>query len=82
MKVLGVIINIFFPGIGSLIVGKVGTGIAQFLLYGFGALLTLTGILAIIGIPICIATWIWAIVTAAKSDDRPVQIVIMKETPQ
>ena len=79
MKVLGVIVNIFFPGIGSLIVGKIGTGILQFLLYGFGALLTFTGILAIIGIPICIIVWIWAIVTAATSQDKPVQVVVVRD---
>jgi TM2 domain-containing membrane protein YozV len=80
MKVLGVIVNIFFPGIGSLIVGKIGIGIIQFLLYGFGALLSITGIGAIIGVPICIVVWIWAIVTAAKAEDRPVQVVVVKDS--
>ncbi len=79
MKILGVIVNIFLPGIGSLIVGKIVTGIIQFILYGFGALLTFTGILAIIGIPICIVVWIWAIITAATSQDKPVQVIVVKD---
>ena len=39
MKVLAIIINIFFPGIGTLIVGKIGEGIAQFLIWLVGVIL-------------------------------------------
>jgi TM2 domain-containing membrane protein YozV len=79
MKVLGVIVNIFIPGIGSLIVGKIGTGILQFILYCFGVILTITAIGAIIGVPLCIIVWIWSIVTAVKAEDKPVQVVVVKE---
>lgn len=76
MKALAVVANIFIPGVGTLIVGKVGQGIAQILLYGFGVVLCFTVIGAIIGIPLCIAIWIWGIVVAANSDDRPMQVEI------
>ena len=79
MKVISVIVNIFFPGIGSIIVGKIGTGIAQLILYIVGALLSLTAILAIIGVPLMIGVWIWAIVTAASSEPKPVEVIIKKE---
>lgn len=71
MKMLGVIVNIFLPGIGSLVVGQTTTGIVQFLLWLFGVILILTGILAIIGVPISIIAWIWSIITAANSPDKP-----------
>ncbi len=67
MKVIGIIVNIFFPGIGTLIVGKVGQGIAQILLFVFGVILNFTVILSIIGIPLCFGIWVWGIVSAATS---------------
>ena len=50
MKAIGVIVNIFFPGVGSMIVGRIGTGIAQLILYVIGALLSFTAILSFIGV--------------------------------
>lgn len=47
MKVIGIIVNIFFPGIGTLIVGKIGQGIAQLLLFILGVILNFTVILSI-----------------------------------
>jgi len=67
----------FFPGVGSLILGQIGQGIAQLLLYIFGVILTLTGILAIIGIPICVIVWIWAIVSAASANPKPMQVEVI-----
>jgi len=67
MKVLAIIINIFFPGIGTLIVGKIGEGIAQFLIWLVGVFLTFTVVLSFIGIPLCLAMGVWSIVSAATS---------------
>ena len=90
MKVLGFIVNIFLPGIGTMVVGKVGTGILQFLLVLVAAFLTATALLSItfltatallsiIGIPLGIGVWIWAMVSAATSLDKPVQVVVLRE---
>lgn len=79
MKAAGIIVNFFFPGIGSFIVGKAGQGTAQLLLYILGVLLTFTGILAIFGIPLCVAVWIWGLVTAANSPSEPVKITLVHE---
>ncbi|HAX80445.1 MAG TPA: hypothetical protein DCY88_32565 [Cyanobacteria bacterium UBA11372] len=73
MKVAAIIINIFFPGIGTLIVGKVIQGIIQLILIFVAVLLTLTGIGVILGIPIYFIVWIWAIISAATAVDRPSQ---------
>ena len=67
MKVLGIIINIFIPGIGTLIVGKIGEGLAQFFIWLVGVVLTFTVILSFVGIPLCFAMWVWSIVSAATS---------------
>jgi len=82
MKVVAIIVNLFFPGVGSFFVGKVGQGIAQLILYIIGLVLIFTGILAIVGIPLCIGVWIWGLVTAATSPTQPVQVeVVYKNEP-
>jgi TM2 domain-containing membrane protein YozV len=67
MIAVGIIVNIFFPGVGTLIVGKIGQGIAQLLLFIFGAILNFTVIGAVIGIPLCFAMWVWGLVSAATA---------------
>jgi TM2 domain-containing membrane protein YozV len=67
MKALAIIINIFFPGIGTLIVGKIGEGVAQLILFIVGVILSATVILSFIGIPLILAMWVWSIVSAATS---------------
>lgn len=65
MRTLGIIVNIFLPGVGTLIVGKIPQGIIQIILFIIAVVLDLTVVFAIIGIPLIIGTWIWAIVSAA-----------------
>ncbi len=77
MKVLGVIVNIFLPGIGTLIVGKIGQGIAQIVLYVVGLVFSFTVVGAVIGVPLCIAVWIWAIVSAATANPKPIQVEVI-----
>ncbi len=78
MKAIAIIINFFFPGVGTMIIGKVGLGAAQLLLGIAGYFLTLTGILSIIGIPMIIAAVIWSMISAAKSD-TPQTVVVKQE---
>ena len=77
MKALAIVTNIFVPGVGTLIVGKVGQGVAQILLYLLGFVLCFTIIGAIVGIPLMIGIWIWGIVVAANSDSKPVQVEVI-----
>jgi TM2 domain-containing membrane protein YozV len=76
MKALAIICNVFWPGIGSFFVGKVGQGIAQIVLYVIGLFFILTAIGAIIGIPLCIGVWIWGIVTAVNGEAQPISVTI------
>ena len=80
MRVLGVIVNLFFPGIGTIIVGKIVSGVVQFLLYAAAVALIATGVGALIGIPIAIVVWIWAIVSAATAEDKPLVVVVRDNT--
>lgn len=73
MNVLGIIVNIFLPGVGTLIVGKIPQGIVQIILMVVAIILNLTVIFAILGIPIAIGTWIWALVSAATPKKPPTQ---------
>lgn len=79
MKALAIIINLFFPGIGTLIVKKFGQGIAQILLGIFAAILVVTGIFSIIGIPLAIGVWIWAIISVVNSETQPVTVVVQQQ---
>ena len=70
MNVLGLILNLLIPGVGSFVVGKPGQGIAQILIWGVGLLLWLTVIGAIIGFPLMLGAWIWGIITAVGSKEQ------------
>ncbi len=67
MKALAIIVNMFLPGIGTLIVGKIGEGIIQFILWIIGVALIVTVLFSFIGIPLCAAMFVWSIVSAATS---------------
>ncbi len=77
MKVLGVIVNIFFPGIGTMIVGKIGTGIVQLILSVIAWVLMFTVVGFVIGAPLAFIIWVWAIVSAATSEPEPVRVEVV-----
>jgi len=83
MKIIAIIINIFFPGVGTLIVGKIGTGVIQIILTIIAAFLSFTGFLSIIGIPLGIGVWIWALVSVAGSNASETIVVkeVVREVP-
>lgn len=80
MKALAIILNVFFPGVGTLVIGKVAQGIIQIVLYFVGILLTITAIGAIIGLPLMLGVWIWGIVVAATHNAQPIQVNVINQT--
>ena len=76
MRVVGVIVNLFFPGVGTIIVGKIFSGVVQFILYAIAVALVATGVGALIGFPLGLCVWIWGIVSAATAEDKPLVIVV------
>ena len=83
MKAVAIIVNIFFPGVGTLIIGKIGTGVTQIILTIIAAIMVATGFLSIIGIPLAIGVWIWALVSAASSNATENIVVreVVREVP-
>ena len=83
MKIIGIIINIFFPGVGTLIVGKISTGIIQVILSIIAGILIFTGFFSIIGMPMLIIVWIWSLVTVAGSNNTETIIIkeVVREVP-
>lgn len=72
LKVAGFIFNIFFiPGLGTFFVGRPGQAVTQILLVIFGAIISLTGVGLVIGIPMIIGAWIWGLVTVATVPTAP-----------
>lgn len=66
MAIAGLIVNLFIPGLGSIIGGKTNAGIIQLVLSALSAFLIITVLGALIGIPLAIAMWIWALITGIK----------------
>lgn len=78
MKGMAIILNVLVPGVGSFLIGKVGQGIAQVLLWGVGFLITVgtLGFGVVIGAPLMIGAWIWAIITAAGGPNQQITVQI------
>ena len=82
MKAAAIIVNFFFPGVGTLILGRIGTGVTQLILYILGIMLTITAIGSIIGVPLMIGVWIWGLVSAASAPSAPVVVNVVGQSPQ
>ena len=78
MKIVALIVNFFLPGVGSMLLGYIGTGIVQLVLYGIGAALALLGPLWLIGAPICLVVLVWSLITAATHRDEKERIVYVE----
>jgi TM2 domain-containing membrane protein YozV len=71
MKTFAFILNFFLPGVGSLMVGKIIQGIIQICLFVVAVLLSVTAILAILGIPLGLINVIWATYCVAVTFNMP-----------
>jgi TM2 domain-containing membrane protein YozV len=63
---ISLIVSFFLPGVGSMINGDVGTGVAILLLYIVGWALAIF----LIGIPLAIGAWIWGLIDAYQGAQR------------
>jgi len=60
--VLVLILNLFFPGVGTLVAGKKTTGIWQLVLW----LVSIPLYIILVGFFLHLAVWIWALVTSIQ----------------
>jgi TM2 domain-containing membrane protein YozV len=63
---VSLIVSFFIPGVGSMINGDVGTGVAILLLYIIGWFT----VLIFVGVPLALGAWIWGMVDAYKGAQR------------
>jgi TM2 domain-containing membrane protein YozV len=63
---VSLIVSFFIPGVGSMINGDVGTGVAILLLYIVGWFT----VFFLIGVPLAIGAWIWGMVDAYRGAQR------------
>lgn len=63
---VSLIVSFFIPGVGSMINGDTGTGVAILLLYILGWVLSVF----LIGIPLVLGAWIWGMVDAYQGAQR------------
>ena len=69
--ILGLIGNIIFPGVGTIILGKYDIGIIQLVLSLVGLFFLINSVGIMIGIPFLLAIWIWALVVSIKALKNP-----------
>ena len=63
---VSLLISFFLPGVGSMVNGDVGTGVAILVLYIVGWVLAFV----LIGIPLAIGAWIWGLIDAYQGAQR------------
>lgn len=67
IAILGLILNILvFPGLGSMVGGRIKTGVIQFILMIVSILLDITIIGLLLGLPLGFGIWIWSLVTSIQ----------------
>jgi TM2 domain-containing membrane protein YozV len=66
IAIAGLIVNLCFPGVGSLIAGKTKEGVLQLIFYIVAFICDITLIGLLVGIPLGIAMWVWALVTGIR----------------
>jgi TM2 domain-containing membrane protein YozV len=79
MQGVAVLINFFLPGVGSFFVGQIGQGIAQMLIWWVGLIICFSVVGIIIGLPMMGAAWLWAIIGAATSNPKPLQVNVVRQ---
>lgn len=73
-KTAAVLLNVFFPGIGSLVAGRYVTAVCQM---GLNLTAAVTGILFFpLGFIIWVGNWIWGVTVAASAPTQPMQVVV------
>jgi hypothetical protein len=71
VKTAAFIINIFLPGAGTILIGKIPTGIVQLALYGLAHLLMWTVVGILFGLPLLAIVWLWGLITVATTPVPP-----------
>jgi TM2 domain-containing membrane protein YozV len=64
--VLGLVLSLLLPGLGSMVNGEVGKGCIILGLYALGWILSII----LIGIPLLVGAWIWGLVDGYQSAQR------------
>ena len=64
--VLGLVLSLLIPGLGSMVNGEAGKGCIILGLYALGWILSII----LIGIPLLIGAWIWGLIDGYQSAQR------------
>ncbi len=80
MKIIAIILNIIFPGIGTILIKKVSKGVIQIILTVIAIILTATGVLSVIGIPLFFIVLIWSLVSIVSYQEKPQEVIIVKQS--
>ena len=67
MAIIGLLVNLVSPGLGTIVIGKYDVGSVQLILFLIGLFFLITKIGSIIGIPLILAMWAWALAVSIKN---------------
>jgi hypothetical protein len=71
MKTFAFFLNFFLPGLGTLFAKKIIEGILQLVIWVVTLLLIITGLLAVLGIPLGFINVMWATYSVATTFNKP-----------
>lgn len=74
LAIVALLLNVLLiPGLGTLIGGKIKTGIIQMSLMVLGVIFIFTIIGIVIGVPLVLGTWIWGIASGVQLIQKAAQ---------
>lgn len=76
-KFFAFILNFFVPGLGTIVIGRIGTAIIQLMLIPVGVLLIPFGGL---GFLVLIANWVWSLTTVVQAWRHPGVIYVRERS--
>ena len=76
-KIGAFVANFILPGVGTFLLGRIGTGIIQLCLMLVGVLTLPFGF----GIFILLGTWVWGLVLVTAQKSKP-QVIIIREADE
>lgn len=65
--IAGLLVNLFLPGLGTIINGKYDIGTIQIILSLAGIFFSVTSVGVVIGLSLFISIWIWALIAGIQT---------------
>jgi hypothetical protein len=78
-KIVGIIFNVFLPGVGTMLVGRTRLGALQLALWALAGFLMAIEFFEIVMGMLSMTVWIWAIISSAIAEEKPIPAIVATE---